>query len=162
MFFRPFDLDTLQYANVVKPVQSKEETVYVIPGSDAEDHLARRFPHKQAKRVGNGLRPRTITSFLQGLPWVFQPGKSKGLDATYHFSFVGEEPCQVTVVIRENQLGVSHGHHGSSDLAVIADSRTWLRFLAKEYHVFWALLTRKIRLKGSPRLLLAFGRCFPS
>lgn len=26
----------------------------------------------------------------------------------------------------------------------------------------WALLRRKIRLKGSPRLLLAFGRCFPS
>jgi hypothetical protein len=26
----------------------------------------------------------------------------------------------------------------------------------------WALLRRRIRIKGSPRLLLAFGRCFPS
>jgi len=29
-------------------------------------------------------------------------------------------------------------------------------------NLVWALLTRKIRLKGSPRLLLAFGKCFPS
>jgi hypothetical protein len=26
----------------------------------------------------------------------------------------------------------------------------------------WALVTRKIRIHGSPRLLLAFARCFPS
>ena len=45
----------------------KEETVYVIAGSDAEEHVARRFPHKKTKRVGNGLRPRTIQRFLSGL-----------------------------------------------------------------------------------------------
>ena len=42
---------------VVRPLQEKEETVYVVPGSDAEEHVARRFPHKTIKRVGNGLRP---------------------------------------------------------------------------------------------------------
>src|SRR5262249_34768863 len=45
---------------VVRPLQEKEETVYVIAGADAEEHVARRFPHKTVKRVGNGLRPRTI------------------------------------------------------------------------------------------------------
>src|SRR5262249_29875104 len=39
--------------DVVKPLQEKEETVYVVPGSDAEEHVARRFPNKKAKRVGN-------------------------------------------------------------------------------------------------------------
>ncbi len=43
-----------------------------------------------------------------------------------------------------------------------ADSRTWLRFLAKEQGIVGALLRRKIRLQGSPKLLLAFGNCFPS
>jgi hypothetical protein len=47
-------------------------------------------------------------------------------------------------------------------MQVTADSRTWLGFLAKERNLGWALLRRKIRLKGSPRLLLAFGKCFPS
>ena len=42
---------------VVNPLQEKEETLYVVPGSDAEAHAAKRFPHKRTKPVGNGLRP---------------------------------------------------------------------------------------------------------
>ena len=49
-----------------------------------------------------------------------------------------------------------------ADLKVTADSRTWLGFVAKERSLVWALLLRKIRFKGSPRLLLAFAKCFPS
>ena len=47
---------------VVNPLQEKEETLYVVPGSDAEDHAAKRFPHKTIKRVGNGLRPSSIAA----------------------------------------------------------------------------------------------------
>ena len=43
-----------------------------------------------------------------------------------------------------------------------ADSETWLGFLAKERSLLWAILRRKIRIKGSPRLLVAFGKCFPN
>ena len=37
---------------VVKPLQEKEETIYVLKNSDAEDHVAKRFPNKtdQARR----------------------------------------------------------------------------------------------------------------
>ena len=50
----------------------------------------------------------------------------------------------------------------SANLSVTADSRAWLGFVRKERSLLWALLLRKIRLKGSPRLLVAFGKCFPS
>jgi putative sterol carrier protein len=96
------------------------------------------------------------------MPLVFQRGKSKGLDATYHFTFTGEETMQATVVIRNQTLQVSEGHHGDANLHVTADTKTWLGVLAKERNVVWALLRRKIRIKGSPRLLVAFGKCFPS
>jgi NAD-dependent dihydropyrimidine dehydrogenase PreA subunit len=149
--------------DVVKPLQEKEETVYVVPGSDAEEHVARRFPHKKAKRVGNGLSgTRSIRGFLNGLSLVFQRGKAKGLEATYHFTFTGAENVRATIIIRNQAIQVSEGHSGKADLRVTADSRTWLGFLAKERNLVWALLRRQIRLKGSPRLLLAFGKCFPS
>ena len=147
---------------VVRPLQEKEETIYVTPGSDAEEHVARRFPQKTIKRVGNGLRPRSIQRFLSGLRLTFQPGKSKGLDAVYHFSFTGNEEKQATVTIRDGKLAVEDGHNGEPNLRVIADSETWLGFLAKERSLLWALLRRKIRIKGSPKLLVAFGKCFPS
>jgi putative sterol carrier protein len=69
---------------------------------------------------------------------------------------------KATVVIRDRKLTVSDGHIGVSDFRLSSDSRTWLRFLRKEANLVWALLTRRIRIHGSPRLLLAFARCFPS
>jgi putative sterol carrier protein len=65
-------------------------------------------------------------------------------------------------VIRDKAIRVEPGHVGKSDLRVIADSHTWLGFLAKERSLIWALIRGKVRLKGSPRLLMAFGKCFPS
>ncbi|MGA8872448.1 MAG: SCP2 sterol-binding domain-containing protein, partial [Candidatus Acidiferrales bacterium] len=147
---------------VVKPLQDKEETVYVIPESDAESFVARRYPHKKAKRVGNGLRVQSIATFLRGLRLTFQRGKAKDLDVTYHFTFTGEEPRLATVVIRDQKLTVADGHQGAPDLRITADARTWLRFLSKDANLLWAFLRGKIRLRGSPRLLLAFAKCFPS
>jgi NAD-dependent dihydropyrimidine dehydrogenase PreA subunit len=145
---------------IVRPLQERVETVYVTPGSEAEEHVAKRFPHKRVKRVGNGLRVTTVRALLNGLPRVFQPSKAEGLDATYHFSFTGAEERQATVVIRDRTITVSDGHAGTADLHVTADSETWLKFLAKERRLIGALLRRRVRLKGPPRLLLAFARCF--
>jgi hypothetical protein len=57
---------------------------------------------------------------------------------------------------------VQEGHQGEADLCVTAGGETWLGFLAKERSLPWALLRRHIRIKGSPKLLVAFGKCFPS
>ncbi|HEY1784572.1 MAG TPA: 4Fe-4S binding protein [Pirellulales bacterium] len=147
---------------VVRPLTEKEETIYVTAGSDAEDHVARRFPHKRTKRVGSGLRVRTIATFLRGLALTFQPGKARGLDAVFHFSFTGKEERQATVTIRGSKLRVDEGHVGEPNLRVTADSETWLGFLARERSLAWALIRRKIRIHGWPKLLLAFGKCFPA
>ena len=148
--------------SIVRPLQDKEETVYVVAGSDAEWHVARRFPRKKARRGGIGLRVHSTQRFINSLPLVFQRGQSAGLDATYNFTFIGEEEYRATVVIRDKTVQVSEGHVGSAGLHVTADSRWWLGFVAKERSLLWGLLCRKLRLKGSPRLLLAFGKCFPS
>jgi hypothetical protein len=147
---------------VVKPLQDKEETIYVVPGSDAEAFVARRFPHKNVKRVSNGIRPQSIQSFLFGLSLIFQRDQSRGLDATYHFTFTGAESRQATVVIRNKTLSVLDDHVGSPNLQITADSDTWLKFLAKEQNLIWAFLRGKIRIQGNPRLMLAFKKCFPS
>jgi alkyl sulfatase BDS1-like metallo-beta-lactamase superfamily hydrolase len=147
---------------VVKPLQRKEETIYVVPGSDAETYVAKRFPNKEIKHVGNSLRPRSIQGFLDGLPLVFERKKSEGLSATYHFTFTGQETKQATVIIRNQTLQVLKGHHGDANFCLTADSETWLGFLAKERNLLWALLTRNIRVKGSLKILKAFARCFPN
>jgi ferredoxin len=147
---------------VVNPLMQKSETVYVIRGSDAADHVARRFPHKTIRWTRPAGRATSIRAFLLGMPLSFQPGKAAGLDATYHFTFTGAQAAKATVIIRGRRIKVLEGLQGGADLAVSADGDAWLRFLNREVSIFRCLLTRAIRLKGSPRLLLAFGKCFPS
>jgi putative sterol carrier protein len=95
------------------------------------------------------------------MPHVFQPGKSAGLNATFHFTFTGNEQRQATVVTKDQKMSVEEGHVGQPDLHVTAESQTWIGFLRKEKNVVWALLRRKIRLDGPLKLLVAFGKCFP-
>jgi ferredoxin len=147
---------------VVKPLQEKQEPVYVVPGSDAEAHVARRFPHKRVRKVRSPVRAASVAAlFRMGLRLTFQRHQSEGLDAVYHFTFTGAEPGQWTVTIRDRTLTVQEGHEGTADLRVTADSQTWLGIAAGERSVVWALLRRKVRVRGPLRLLRAFGRCFP-
>jgi ferredoxin len=160
----PYLADRIAYTKaIVEPLRAKEEVIYVARNSDAETYVPRHFPHKTIKRVASGLpRQRSIRGFLRGLPLVFQRGGAKDLNATYHFTFTGREAVKATLVIANKSLRVADGHEGTPDLSVTADSDTWLRFLAKDASLPWALLRRRIRLKGAPRLLIAFGRCFPA
>ncbi len=146
---------------MLRPLQQKVETIYVQPNTDAEEYVVRRFPHKQIKRVGDTLRPNSVDSFLKGMHIVFQAGQSKGLHATYHFRFTGAEPAECTVTICDQSIEVRQGFVGTCDLRVTADSRCWVRFLRKEVRIVWLLLTLRVRLRGDPRLLVKFGKCFP-
>jgi ferredoxin len=148
--------------DVMRPLQAKHEPVYVVPGSDAEAHVQKRYPHKTVRHVHGLLRPRSIPSLLFGMSLSFQRHAAGKLDATYQFVFTGKESAEATVTIRDGKITVENGLLGKPSIKVIANSETWLGFLAGERNLLWALLTRRIRLQGNPKWLLAFKRCFPS
>lgn len=149
-------------AEVVKPLQEKVEPLYVIPGSDAEAHAKRRYPHKELRYVQNSLRPRNLKTLLEGMPRTFQRHAAGKLEATFHFTFTGSESAAVTIVIREGKFTLTDGLQGKPNISVTAHTATWLGFLAKEKTLLWALLTRRIKLRGNPKWLLAFAKCFPA
>jgi epoxyqueuosine reductase QueG len=148
--------------DIVDPLKDKVEDIYVTPGSDAETYVRRRFPHKPPRRVGSVMRPNSVDSFLAGARHVFQRNKAAGLDAVYHFIFTGAQRREATLTIANRRLSVADGLVGAPSLTVTADGATWVRFLRKETGLPLALLTGRIRLRGDPRLLIAFGRCFPA
>jgi ferredoxin len=148
--------------DTLRPLQEKREPLYVIPGSDAAAYAAKRFPHKPQRPVRGNVHAGSIDGFLRYMSLQFQPGQSRGLSAVYHFTFTGSEPRQATVRIENQTLHVAEGHHGNANLVITADGKTWLKFLARETSLAWAMLTLRIRIKGSPLWLLKFGKCFPS
>jgi len=148
--------------DVLNPLQEKVEPVYVVPGTDAEAHVLKRFPHKVVRRIRSGILPPTVERLVASMGLAFQRGKAKGIQATYHFRFTGSEKIDVTFTIARQCLTVESGMVGTPDLVVTVDSRAWLDFIAKRRALPSLLLTRKLRIKGNPRLLADFGRCFPS
>ncbi|NUP03861.1 MAG: epoxyqueuosine reductase [Nonomuraea sp.] len=42
---------------VLRPLQDKKETLYVLPGSHAQEYTRRRFPHKPVREVTGGRHP---------------------------------------------------------------------------------------------------------
>ncbi len=147
---------------VVRPLQEKVEPVYVIKGSDAESHVNKRFPGKNAKVVRSGLRPRNAAAFIFALPLLFQPGQAKKINAHYRFIFSGAEMFQADVVIRNGKLLINPVGESAPDVIIRADSQTWLRFLAEEISMVWALLTLRIHISGKLWLMRDFQKCFPT
>ncbi len=132
----------------------------MVAKSDAERFALKHFPHKDVKRVKSGIKSETIEGFRYGLRLVFQPGNAGDLNAVYHFQFTGKETRLMTVFIKDRRVTIEDGLNGKADLSIIADSELWLKFLANRAWLAAGLVSRKIILKGKPRLLLKFGQCF--
>lgn len=159
----PFLASRKQFtAEIVRPLQDKAERLYVVAGSDAESHARKRFPHKPLRHVRGRLRAHTIEALIRGMPIAFQRGRAEGLAARYHFSFRGAEEADVSIEIRDLTIRIEPGLSGDPDVRVTADATTWLGLARKERSMLWALVTGRVRVRGSIHLLRRFGQCFPS
>ncbi len=159
----PFQADRGGFVKeILKPLQAKVETLYVIKGSDAEAHARKRFPHKTLKFVHSGLRPTSVRGFLRYLPHLFQRTPAHNWHSTLHFDFYGQESLQATLVISPRELKVLPGKQGKAKLALKLDSTAWIRFLNHQISLPRLLLTGKLRFRGDLRELERFGKCFPN
>jgi hypothetical protein len=57
------------------------------------------------------------------------------------------------VTIRGGKITVENGLLGEPNLKVVADSETWLVFLAAERNLLWALLTRPHPAARKPKVV---------
>jgi epoxyqueuosine reductase QueG/putative sterol carrier protein len=158
----PFLTDRARFVeDVVRPLTSKPEPVYVVAGSDAEAHVKKRFPHKTVTRVQSSLRPTSAATFFRSIPLTFQRGPARGWRATFHFDLTGPDATQATVRIDDGTLEVEPGLVGAPDLFVSAPGQLWLDIVSKKRSPVWAVLMRRLRVRGDRTLLTRFAACFP-
>lgn len=134
----------------------------MVAGSDAEEHVRRRFPHKRVQRVRSSLRATSPRDFFGSLRMIFQRGPAQGSAATFHFDLTGGEAVRGTVRIDDGELEVQPGVlAGSPDLVVRADGQLWLDIVSGRRNPVCAVLRRRLRITGDRRLLDRFAACFP-
>lgn len=146
----------------LKPLTEKKETIYVVKGTDAVEHVKNKFPNKQIKLVESSLAANSIESFLLGSKLIFQPGKAKGINLRVHFNFMGDQVTKATYIVQNQSLEILLEHQGVPDLVITAKENDWVRFLNKDLNLFWALITRKIKTKGNLKHFQNFGKIFPT
>lgn len=146
---------------MVKPLIDKDEFVYVIPDTDAEDTVTRRFPHKKVQRVGSGRHTGSIQAYIFSLSLGFQRGKARGLDLVTHLSFTGASPLDMTVVISGKDMQVLPGKHaGEAALLITAESSAWLRVLNGDLELAQAISSNLVSYSNE-ELFASYMRCFP-
>jgi putative sterol carrier protein/Fe-S-cluster-containing hydrogenase component 2 len=154
-----FQEDKKKYVtDIVKPLKDRPEPVYVRAGTTAEK-VAAKNPHKEIRHIQTPFRPTSLTGFINGINVVFNREKADGLNLRIHFKFTGAEERLLTVAIVERKISVEEGHAKIADLKVEADTGTWLKIAGSEISSFWPVLTRKLKIKGNPLLLMKFQNC---
>lgn len=159
----PFADDRKGYTQrVVKPLRDKVEKVYVLPDSDAGDHVRKRYPHKQAVEVHSQLVPDTVTGFLRSASLAFQVRRAADVRVALHMTFTGPEAQEATLRVDGGVLSVDAGHVGEADAHVRVDGQTWLDLVAGRVHPVWAVVTGRLWVRGPLAALRRFQACFPN
>lgn len=147
---------------VLKPLQDKEETLFVVRGSDAERHAIKRFPHKTVRQVHSGMRLESLDGLRNGMPLIFNRERAKKMEAT--FQFILEEDGKIEpfgVSILKGVLNVTDGRLDHADVTIRGRADAWIGFLNREKNLVWQLLTRRIKISGKVPLMKDFAACFP-
>lgn len=149
------------FADVVQPLIDKDEFVYVIPDTDAEDTVTRRFPHKKVQHVTSGRHTGSIQAYIFSLSLGFQRGRARGLDFVTHLRFTGASTLDMTVAIKGKELQVVPGRHvGDAALNITADTQGWLRIQNRDLELAAAIAAELVSYSDE-KLFAAYMRCFP-
>ena len=144
----------------VEPLQNKEETVYVLPRSDAEDWLAKRFPAKTPKRVRWTISADDPFSFMFNLTLTFQRGHAKGLDACYHITFPDLGDLKATIEIRKGVLSIEFAELGEPDVTLTVDSPDFAKMFDYGFDMDEALADGTVSAEGDVGLVKKLRNCW--
>lgn len=106
---------------------------------------------KQAAKK-NEVRFRVVNDVINAMGESFQPKASKGLKAVYQWVLSGDEPRAFAVVVNDGTFEVQQGNHESPDVTLEATSDTYLKLSNGQLKGIVAIMTRKLRVRGSLQL----------
>lgn len=160
----PFLRDRKTYVeDVVKPLLDKEEVLYVVKGTDADESAPRKFPHKKIKHVRAGRITTSLAGHLFALRLSFQRGAARMIDQTSHWTFEDTKPHLVTVRIAGKLLDIvaDRGHVVEADFKVWVKLERWYDYLNMLCELDELFEEGSIRLEGERSQLDAYLACFP-
>ncbi len=149
----------------VQPFKEIPEPVYVLPGSDAEASVPKRYPHKTATRVGWTMNPTDIYSFLFNLTLTFQRRQARGLDLVLNLELAGKPsqaaPLQASIRIRNQTLEILFWHAPEADASLATRQDTFMAMFRHDFDFEAAWRDGTITATTDEGTIRKLIKCFP-
>ncbi|MFQ6019349.1 MAG: DinB family protein [Dehalococcoidia bacterium] len=94
------------------------------------------------------------------VPLAYWPERGGNLQATFLFSMQGKGGGQWTLQVADGQCRSHEGAPERADVEVRVTPADWISVFTKDLNPFWALITRRMRVRGKLRLMMGFDRLF--
>lgn len=91
----------------------------------------------------------SVDEVIASYPARFNPEKAKGVDDVVQMNLQGEGGGQYVLHVHDQQVDVSEGTHPSPTLTLEAPAETWLQVENGQLNPMMALMSGKVKLKGS-------------
>jgi hypothetical protein len=119
----------------------------------------RRLPHWMELSSPEEIHEALSQAFAI-MPLFYWPERGGDLRATYLFDLAGEGGGQWALAIAEGQCTASEGAPAEADVEFHTEPAYWIDLQTKELNPLWAVLTRRLRLRGNRALARRLDRLF--
>ena len=112
------------------------------------------------KRTDVKSRLETVDEVIASMPARFQPDACRRIKASYHWKISGKDPKQFTILVNDGTFEIRYGEHEGSDVIMDTDSDTYLGLVNGKTKGIIAIMTRKLRVRGSMILASKMDKIF--
>jgi putative sterol carrier protein len=108
----------------------------------------------------NRISVNSVSEVIASMPARFNPAGCRELTASYTWRLSGREQREFTIEVDRGTFRVTDGGRPDADVVFEADSDTYLRLVNGSLRGIVAIMTRKLRVRGSLQLAAKMDRIF--
>lgn len=108
------------------------------------------------RRVGS------VQEYFDTLPERFVESASKGVDAVYQFEISGPDGGTWHVIVKNEQLEIKTGAHGSPTACIQSSAANYLKICNGDINGMRAVMTRKMKVHGNINVARKMQYMFPT
>jgi putative sterol carrier protein len=101
-----------------------------------------------------------VDEVLASMHSRFHPEGCKSFKAAFHWKLSGKEPREFTFVVDHGKLEVLQGPYENPEVTLEASSDDYLRLVNGDLRGITAIMTRKLKVKGSLQLTSKIDNIF--
>ena len=114
-----------------------------------------------ASAASNERRESTPQDVFDGMRRSFRADKAKGVNVRYQFNLSGPNGGDWYIDVNDGKFKMARGRIDNPNVTFIASDKNWVALSNGKLKGSWAVLTGRLKVRGSRGLAKKLGEIFP-